>query len=122
MISVVIPARDAANTIKDCLEAVLSQKKIDFDYEVIVVDDGSRDNTAEIAESLGVKVIRQLNAGPGAARNSGVNAAQGEIIAFTDADCVPTSEWLCHIIQPFIEADVVGVKGTYLCNQEGRIA
>ena len=117
MISVIIPAKDAADTIANCLRAVFSQRYVGTDYEVIVVDDGSTDNTPEIAKRLGARVIHQDNAGPAAARNAGADAAHGEILAFTDADCVPSPEWLLHLTGPFRDAQVIGTKGTYRTNQ-----
>jgi lipopolysaccharide/colanic/teichoic acid biosynthesis glycosyltransferase/glycosyltransferase involved in cell wall biosynthesis len=121
MISVIVPARDAAHTTRDCLSAVLSQENIDVDFEVILVDDGSTDDTAAIAEQMGVRVIRQDPAGPGAARNAGVAASKGDILAFTDADCVPSEDWLFQLMQPFTDSETVGVKGAYLTKQRGLL-
>lgn len=122
--SIVIPAKDAAATIANCVRALLNQQ--DYishqDYEIIVVDDGSSDQTASIARELGVQVISQVNAGPAAARNAGVQQAQGEIILFTDADCIPTSNWLAEMVKPFNDSDVVGVKGAYLCQETNLIS
>ena len=86
MISVIVPAKDAANTLGDCLKALLSQEgmQYDRDYEVIVVDDGSTDNTAHLAEEYKVRVIRQSNAGPASARNAGARIARGVLLAFTE--------------------------------------
>ena len=68
-------------------------------YECIVVDDGSRDRTAEMAERAGAIVIRlQQNQGIGIARNAGIERARGEWIAFTDADCVPSRGWLLTLL------------------------
>ncbi len=120
-ISVIIPARDAAETIEPCLRAALDQLNLPAEHEVILVDDGSVDETARIGERLGVRVIRQENAGPAAARNAGAAAARGEILAFTDADCQPSPEWLSHLTRPFRDAAVVGVKGAYLTRQTGLI-
>jgi lipopolysaccharide/colanic/teichoic acid biosynthesis glycosyltransferase/glycosyltransferase involved in cell wall biosynthesis len=121
MISVIIPAKDAAATIAACLDGALTQRDINEDYEVILVDDGSGDNTAEIGKSKGVKVIRQENAGPAAARNAGADIARGEILAFTDADCVPSPTWLARLIEPFQDPNVVGAKGTYRTDQCGLV-
>lgn len=84
--SVVIPAYNAAATLARALDSVLAQRWPA--HEVIVVDDGSADATAEVAAGFGarVKCVRQANAGPSAARNQGVQAATGEWIAFLDAD------------------------------------
>lgn len=85
-VCVVIPAFNAAATIATCLESVLIQDW-PAPYDVVVVDDGSQDDTAQIAEGFdGVRVIRQPNAGPSAARNTGVRACTGSLIAFLDAD------------------------------------
>lgn len=92
-ISVVIPARDAAETLPRALEAVARQEGAPA-YEVIVVDDGSRDETAAIAHDLGARVISADGGGPASARNAGVAEARGGLLAFTDADCVPTPGWL----------------------------
>ena len=90
MISVVIPAYNAAGFIRRTIDSVLAQTY--RDYEIIVVDDGSGDNTGEIVKSYGGKVryIYQKNAGDGPARNTGIAAANGEWIAFLDHD----DEWL----------------------------
>ncbi|MGA9398896.1 MAG: sugar transferase [Anaerolineaceae bacterium] len=119
MISVIIPSKDAAGTLPDCLIGVLSQTdfRIDVDYEVIVVDDGSMDDTPEIARRFGVRILRQNKAGPASARNAGVRIALGDIVAFTDADCVPISDWLSKLGAPFQNPDIVGVKGTYCTKQ-----
>jgi len=119
MISVIIPAKNAAKILPDCLIGVLSQTdfRINIDYEVIVVDDGSMDDTSEIASRFGVKVLRQKNAGPASARNTAAHFALGDILAFTDADCVPTSDWLSKISAPFQDPQIVGVKGTYRTKQ-----
>jgi glycosyltransferase involved in cell wall biosynthesis len=86
LVSVIIPAFDAAPFIKDAIESVLAQQY--RPVEVIVVDDGSNDGTAPIAESFGPPVIchRQENGGPPVARNRGLTAAHGEYIGFLDAD------------------------------------
>ena len=85
-ISVVIPAYNTALYIGEAIRSVLGQSLAPS--EVIVVDDGSKDETADIAASFGepVRVLRQTNGGIGAARNSGVEIAQGELLAFLDSD------------------------------------
>jgi len=85
-VSVLIPAYNAAWCIRRALDSVLAQDYRDF--EVIVVDDGSRDSTAEILASYGavVRVVSQPNGGLSSARNAGISAARGEYVAFLDAD------------------------------------
>jgi glycosyltransferase involved in cell wall biosynthesis len=108
-VSVIIPARQAASTIGRTLSA-LSAQQLDQAFEVIVVDDGSTDETAAIAERHMplVSVIHNgRSRGAGAARNRGVAAARASVIAFTDADCFPTPDWLAHGLESLAEADLV---------------
>ncbi len=98
-VSVVIPVRDAAGTLGDCLSALFAQSLARSDYEVlVVVDERNRDASAEIAASSGATVLRSSSRGSGRAagssRNAGIRSAQGTWIAFTDADCVPSRGWL----------------------------
>ena len=87
MISVVIPLYNKEPIIEKTLKSVLSQDYSDF--EVVVVDDGSTDNSVAIVESIGdprIRLIKQENGGPSKARNTGVKNAKGEWILFLDAD------------------------------------
>lgn len=92
MISVVIPAYDAASTILRAIDSVLAQDTNGQGLEIIVIDDGSRDATSVIVETYAkskqqtIQLFRQTNAGPAAARNAGVAMARGDYIAFLDAD------------------------------------
>ena len=124
MISVIIPAKNAAITLRECLQAVLNQEgwQLGLDYEVIVVDDGSTDETARIAEDSNVTVIRQPNKGAAAARNAGAKISTGNVLAFTDADCAPAPNWLNNLTRPFQNPEVVGVKGVYRTHQTGLTA
>jgi glycosyltransferase involved in cell wall biosynthesis len=85
-VSVIIPTYNCARYLPEAIDSVLAQTYRDF--EIIVVDDGSTDSTQEVLAPYGdqIRVIRQANAGRGAARNAGILAAQGEYIAFLDAD------------------------------------
>jgi len=86
LVSVIVPAFDAERYLRAAVASILAQRHDPI--EIIVVDDGSSDGTHALAESLGppVRAISQPNAGPGAARNRGVEAARGAWLAFLDAD------------------------------------
>ncbi len=107
-VSVVIPARDAAATIGRTLEAVLRQR-IEGGLEVIVVDDGSSDDTAAVARSVStqIRVVAQPASGPARARNRGAAEAAAPVLAFTDADCFPAPGWLEAGLAAIEEADLV---------------
>ncbi len=123
MVSVIIPAYNAEKTIRKCLEPLMSQDYAE-EYEVIVVDDGSTDSTPHmVSEFNKVRLIKQENAGPAAARNKGAAEAEGEILLFTDADCVPEHNWISEMLKPFNEnKEVFGVKGRYKTNQKEIVA
>ena len=121
-VSIIIPTFNGASRIGNCLEALLPQT-VGTDSEILVVDDGSSDGTGVVVSRyLGARLISQANAGPAAARNRGALEAKGSIILFTDDDCVPTSDWLAAMIQPFKNPDVVGVKGAYRTRQKSLVA
>ncbi len=113
-ISVVVPTYNRAELLRECLKALTNQ-----DYsgcEIIVVDDGSTDGTREMvaAEFPRVRYLWQANRGPAAARNTGIRAGTGEIVAFTDDDCVPPPDWLSQLAAGYARhPDVAGV-GSYL--------
>lgn len=121
-ISVIVPAYNAQPYISRCIEALLSQSFNPNNYEVIVVDDGSSDQTADIIKNYPVKYVYQKNQGPATARNRGVKEAKGDIILFTDADCVPTGNWIEEMVRPFKSPHIAAVKGAYLTNQKEVVA
>ena len=119
--SIIIPVYNAEKTLAACLSICLAQ---DYpDYEVIVVDDGSTDDSAALAaDCTGVTSHRQPNAGPAAARNTGARLASGDFLVYTDADCVPNADWLSQLVGAF-EDGVVAVGGTYaIANSTSRLA
>lgn len=97
-VSVVIPVYNGASTLQAALRSLAAQTLDRGRYEVIVVDDGSADDSAAIARSCGARTIVQRNAGAPAARNAGIREAAGEWIAFTDADCVASRGWLAALL------------------------
>lgn len=96
--SVVVPVRNGAATLTDCLRALTSQSLPRTAYEVIVVDDGSADRSAAVVESFRATLLQQPPQGAAAARNAGIRAAQAHWIAFTDADCIPSRTWLATLL------------------------
>jgi len=120
--SIIIPTFNGASRIGNCLDALLEQTTR-RDVEIVVVNDGSTDNTAEIVRRYStVLLINQANAGPAAARNRGAMESKGRILLFTDDDCTPASDWLNAMLDPFTNPEVVGTKGVYRTRQESLVA
>ncbi len=111
MISIVVPAYNNQKAIEPCLDALLRQTAPRDTFEIIVVDDGSTDDTARVAEAHGVSVIRQPNRGPGAARNTGAQHAAGETIIFVDADSEPDERFVEKLAAPFCDPEIAGASG-----------
>ncbi len=109
-VSVVVCAYNAAGTLEDNLQSL---EKLTYpDVEIILVNDGSSDRTPEIGRSHpSVHIIDIPNGGLSAARNIGLAAATGEIVAYTDADTRVDPDWLTFLVQPFLHSDVVGSGG-----------
>jgi len=115
-ISVVIPAYNSEKTIYKCLKAIKEQTLKSL--EIIVVDDSSSDKTAEISKEFAVVIPNAHKKGAGGARNTGGFMAKGDIIVFTDSDCVPSQDWLLSIKNAFNENNnIVGVAGGYSHNE-----
>ena len=113
-ISVVIPAHNEESFIGSVLKALNNQSIPRNEYEIIVIDNNSTDKTIEVAKQLGAdKIIKELRQGTNIARQRGVEASKGEIVAFLDADCVPPSSWLENIIKNLEVSNAVAVSGPY---------
>src|SRR5438128_2631431 len=108
-ISVVVCSCNGGRTIRDACEGL---RRLDYpNYEVIVVDDGSNDDTAAIAGQYDVRLIRTPNRGLSSARNTGLAAATGEIVAYLDDDAYPDPHWLTYLAAAFLSTSHVGVGG-----------
>jgi O-antigen biosynthesis protein len=109
-VSVVVCSYNGAKTLHECLASL---QVLDYpDYEVILIDDGSTDDTSAIAAQFpGVRYIHQTNQGLSAARNVGAQLATGEIIAYTDSDCAADPHWLLYLAQAMEDQGVQAVGG-----------
>jgi glycosyltransferase involved in cell wall biosynthesis len=94
-VSVIVPVFNDAERLKVCLRALEDQTYLKQLYEVIVVDNGSEESVEPVVAEFGhARVSHEERSGSYAARNRGLALARGEIIAFTDADCIPAADWI----------------------------
>ncbi|MEZ0090697.1 bifunctional polysaccharide deacetylase/glycosyltransferase family 2 protein [Streptacidiphilus sp. EB129] len=121
-VTVVVPAYNESAGIEAAVRSLLAS---DHPVEVVVVDDGSTDGTADLVESLrlpGVRVIRQANAGKPAALNTGIRAASNELIVMVDGDTVFQPDAIRLLVQPFADPSVGAVSGNAkVINRRGLI-
>jgi cellulose synthase/poly-beta-1,6-N-acetylglucosamine synthase-like glycosyltransferase len=122
--SVIVPGYNVAGYIHECLDALLYQDLPSERYEIIYVDDASTDDSAEVVRRYQrVRVLALAeNRGQATARNLGIDHAAGEIILFTDADCVPAPDWIGSMLEAFEDPQVSGTKGVYRTRQRNLIA
>jgi GT2 family glycosyltransferase len=120
-VSVVVCTHNGARTLPTCLEALM---RLDYpDFEVVVVDDGSADATAAVAAEYDVRLIRTPNEGLSSARNTGLAAATGEIVAYLDDDASPDPHWLQYLVATLDRSSHVGVGGPNIPpDVEGTVA
>ena len=109
-VSVVVASYNGGTTLRTCLDSLM---RLNYpDYEVILVDDGSTDNTQEIASAFPrVRKTEQNNRGLSAARNRGIAVALGEIVAFTDSDCRADEDWLYYLVNDLLRSNFVAMGG-----------
>jgi len=109
-VSVIVCSYNGGHTLAACLDSL---SKLNYpEYEVILVDDGSTDDTAYIAAQFPqVRYIHQSNNGLSHARNTGAAAAKGEVLAYTDSDCMADVDWLYYMIGTLVSGDYAGVGG-----------
>jgi glycosyltransferase involved in cell wall biosynthesis len=122
-VSVIVPTYNRKELLKECLNSLLNQTYPKDNYEIIVVDDGSTDDTEKIVKELsdkaqcGFRYFKQENKGPAAARNLGIKKAREEVIAFTDDDCIANKGWLDNIMECFTN-NVAGVEGRIITTED----
>ena len=120
--SVVVPFRNAERHIERCLDALARQEPFGGEYEVLAIDDRSTDRSAEIARGFpGVRLLSSPGEGPYVARNIGIRASDGDVVAFTDADCEPAPDWLRRIAEEFGRGGTEIVVGPRLPADERRL-
>ncbi len=117
--SVVVPAYNAERTIDDCLRSLLELRYPEEALELLVVDNGSSDATADHLRAHGdrVQAIHEGRRGPSAARNAGLRRARSEVVAFTDADCRVDPDWLARLVEPLEREEVAIAGGRILARQ-----
>ena len=120
-VSVIIPVYNDRKRLRICLRALENQTYSKSHYEVIVVDNGSDEHIEEVVIGFGQTIFTVENRpGSYAARNKGISIAKGEILAFTDADCVPRPDWLQKLTEPLAEPEVRIVLGSHEYARDSR--
>ncbi|MDP8955765.1 MAG: glycosyltransferase [Actinomycetota bacterium] len=113
-VSVVIPVLNGEATIGACLSALVKSDYPKECFEILIVDNGSTDRTTEIAKRYPVTLLSEPRRGPARARNRGIEASRGGVLAFTDADCLVTTGWIRNLVAAFSNAEVGAVAGEIL--------
>ncbi len=120
-VSVVVCSYNGGATLDECLRSLCGLNYPD--YEIVVVDDGSNDDTREIlARFPAVRVIHQPHLGLSTARNAGLACATGAVIAYTDSDCIADPDWLIHLVHQLTCSGAVAVGGPNLTPDDGWLA
>jgi glycosyltransferase involved in cell wall biosynthesis len=114
-VTIIMPTYNRGSYVGEAIDHLLELDSPVGRYEIVVVDDGSRDNTPDVlaayADMDNVRVLRRVNGGPAAARNTGIAASRGQVLAFTDDDCRPIKEWLSHLLAALESSGAAGVGG-----------
>lgn len=125
LVSIIVPAFNAEATIIKLIDSIAGQTYPADRLELLIIDDGSTDTTRELvlsrmnpAPSPGRPAIRffnQANRGPSTARNLGLQEARGDLVTFTDADCIAAPDWTATLVRHFIDPTVIGAGGRQDC-------
>ncbi len=114
VVSVIVPVYNGERTIGKCVESIFALSFPRDDFELLLIDNASTDGTAKILDRYSYRavILHEAKRGPAAARNCGLRKATGDIVAFTDADCVVDRDWLVRITAPLNDTAVGIVGGT----------
>jgi glycosyltransferase involved in cell wall biosynthesis len=123
-VSIVTPTYNAASTVTRLLKALLTQSYNHRNFELIIIDDGSSDATQKIIQefvnnnrTVHIRLVQQDHAGPGPARNKGIDLAKGRVVAFTDADCIPDDDWIENVVNEVLIHGHPVVSGVTYCRE-----
>ncbi len=125
LVSVIVPVYNGEKQIRACIEALLNQSYPKSRYEILIVDNGSTDATAELVKKYPVRLLEEREIQSSyAARNKGIRNARGEILAFIDSDCVATSTWVEEGVEILNSesADLVGGKVEFVYSKDRTTA
>ena len=118
-VSIIIGVYNGADKIAACLESLLSQNYPADAYDIIVVENGSTDNTTEVVERYPVRLFHNSVRGLAAARNFGLARSEANIVATTDDDCIAHPDWLSELVKPYTDPEIGGVGGAILAYDSG---
>ena len=121
LVSVIVPVRNEEHLIAQCLRSLLDQDYPKDRLEVLVVDNDSTDRSREIIRQFPVQYLFEKKKGASAARNAGARAARGDLLAFTDSDCVVPSHWVSRLVSALNEDSVDAVGGDTPVNSQGSL-
>lgn len=114
LVSLIIPVRNGEKTLEQCLDCIVRQDC--ENYEIVIIDNGSTDRTKEIINTFAqhfsnISYVFESKLGRGQARNAGVAAANGEVIAMTDVDCLVEKDWLSRLTGPILNNEAIATSG-----------
>lgn len=112
-VSIIVPCYNGMRTLRNCVESLLKLDKASPSHEIIIVDNGSNDGSIEALSAISeIRLVKEHAVrGPSAARNRGATVASGDVLAFTDIDCIVSSRWLLETVPAFANPEIVGVGG-----------